>query len=104
MAGREDFRRPGRPGHAAHPEHSPTPEVSSGSLASGRPRLAALARSTDLQCWSVGQSFGMTVVPTTLGRPPRRSSAFFSFFILPLEMAVKYVLIYIYTHIGILLG
>jgi hypothetical protein len=79
-ASHEDFRRPGQPRHTAHLEHSPTPEVSSGSLAGGRPHLVALARNTGLQRQSVGLSFGMAVVPTSSGRPPRHSFAFFSLF------------------------
>jgi hypothetical protein len=44
-------------------------------------------------------SFGVVIVLVTLGHPPRRSSASLFFFILPLGMDVKYVLIYIYIYI-----
>jgi hypothetical protein len=46
--GREDFYRLDRPGHAARPGYSPTPEVSLGSPVDGRPHIEALARSTCL--------------------------------------------------------
>jgi hypothetical protein len=70
LASHEDFWSPGRPRHAVHPEHSPTPDVSSGSIVGSRPCLAALARSTRLQRRSMGLSFGTAVVPTTsLVRP-----------------------------------
>jgi hypothetical protein len=79
MTGRVDFQRPGRPGHAACLAHSPTPEVSSASLVDGRPCLPVLAKSTGLQCWSVGLSFGTGSMPATSGHLPRRFSAFFLF-------------------------
>jgi hypothetical protein len=101
--GREDFWRPGRPGHAAHLEHSPTSEVSSGSFVDGQPRLAVLASSTALRHRSMGLSFGMAATPVTLGRPPRCSSAFFSpFFYFAPRNGCKicvYIYIYIYMHV-----
>jgi hypothetical protein len=74
---------PSRPGHAAHPKHSPTPKVSSGSLAGDRPRLAAHARSAGLRCRSMGLSSETAIAPMTSGCPPHCSFTFFSFFILP---------------------
>jgi hypothetical protein len=50
-----------------------------------------------------GTMFEMVTTPIALGHLPRRSSAFpSSFFILPLEMAIKYVLVNIYIHIQML--
>jgi hypothetical protein len=85
MVGREDFRCPSQPGHAACPEDSPTPDVTLGSLADGRLRLALHARNAILWCQSVGLSFGTATATTTLDRPPHHSSAFFSslFFYVP---------------------
>jgi hypothetical protein len=97
--GCEDFWCPGRHGHAARPEHSLTPEVSSGILAGGRPHLAALARSAGLRRWSMGLSFGMAAAPVTLGHSPRRSFTLFSLFYFAPQNGHKIrVNIYARTH------
>jgi hypothetical protein len=54
VAGRGDFRRPGRPGHADGPGHSPTPKVSSGGLAGGWSHFGGPTRSAGLQHWFMG--------------------------------------------------
>jgi hypothetical protein len=98
MAIQVDFQRPGQRGHDAHLGHSLAHEMDSRSPADGRRHLETLAINPSLQRQSVGLSLGWlpflrfwAVHLIDLSYSP--------FYILPLRMAIKYVLIYIYIYV-----